>query len=92
VWTRLDDSKLKNVGGANETAIAFRVYGLNGQHFPRLVISLYDSINDAKNTAIVISVSRKENSKSWWNTCGIPRELIDDASDLLKEFSAKNKN
>ena len=54
MWTKLDASKLKNVGGADETAIAFRVYGLDGQNFPRLVISLYDSLNDMKNTAIII--------------------------------------
>jgi hypothetical protein len=59
-------------------------YGEDGKKWPLLQISIYDF--DTIRKGIRLSVSRKEDSKSWWEEIPIPYELTQDAADMLSNY------
>lgn len=85
MWKRLDESSLRNVGGIY--AKLKRVYGENGEHWPRLTIALYE---DAIYGGVKISVSRKDGPGGWWEECGAPVELLPDVAQMLTEYANGN--
>ena len=93
-WKRIDDKRnLRNpTRGPNQ-----RTYGWNGKMFPRLSLSIYNSLPVSKyfaNTplrrqispSIKVGCSYKEKGGYWWEQCDIPMELLSDLKELLKDF------
>lgn len=81
-WQRLDESKLKNVGG--NFAKLKRAYGKDGNPFPRIVISLYEDSFDKNDVKLSISCKRK--AGNWWEDCSLPLDLVDELHSLLQEY------
>lgn len=89
-WKRLDHSKLKNIGGSNKNSCVL-VYGQEGKHWPRLVISINSTVErylpeKSLGPDFTISCSEKESAGAWWGTVPIPKELIGDLIELLNRF------
>lgn len=86
MWKRLDETKLKNVGG-DEDVLAIRVYGQDGKPWPRLVMKVSDH-SWVPNGDLLLSCSYKERGE-WWDEASIPRELLSDLIEMLEETKAK---
>lgn len=89
-WKRIDHSKLKNIGGAEKDECVF-VYGQDGKHWPRLVISVRSTVDRYLPDKLLgsdfnVCCSEKESSGAWWGTVPIPKELIGDLIELLNRF------
>lgn len=78
MWKRIDDSNLRNIGG--DKHFLKRVYGWNGNKWPRLTLSIYRHFSGG----YTISANRKERG-SRWESIGIPNELFCDGAEMLVE-------
>lgn len=58
-----------------------RIFGLDGNQYPRLSISIYPNFLGVE--GLKIGVNRKDAPDGWWGECNLPAELIDDAIALL---------
>ncbi len=81
-WVQLDPAKLKNIG-KHESKLAIRVFGQNGNPFPRIVMSIYAAQFDRK--GFKIEVSRKEKAGDWWSEAEIPWELLGVVKEMVDE-------
>ena len=73
-WQRIDDKhRLRNKGG--DLGIR-RVYGKEGELWPRIVVCVYDK--DVYGEGFAVVASRKENTSAWWKDCLIPLECKND--------------
>jgi len=79
MWKRLDESKLRNVGG--EHHLSRRVYGWEGKLWPRLAISIYET----QRGYFKLNCSQKKRGR-WWETASIPQNLLTDAAEMLLEI------
>jgi len=92
MWQRLDETKLRNVGGGSP--IARRVYGLNGEKFPRLVISISRvdvllNSTQGRGDGYRTSCSIKSRGGEWWEEGAIPLELFTDLQQMIHEVRKK---
>lgn len=81
-----------------------RVYGWNGEDYPRMTISAYISRGDRYSTGdsypseFSVDCAVKLSADGWWGTVGrgthggVPVEFYDVAMELLKEAMAAFKN
>jgi hypothetical protein len=81
-WQRIDHRPLRNIGG--DLHLVKRVYGQDGQLWPRLSIGVY-----RQRQGLHIGVSRKRRPGEWWDNHDIPPELVNDVIELLKEAKAE---
>ena len=88
MWKRIDHRKLRNTG--SEHAIAGRIYGWEGKLWPRLAIHLY-KYDWATRKGLKISPSEKRDTKSWWEDCVIPEQLLSDVIEMLQEYLNSTK-
>lgn len=84
-WLPLDASRLKNIGGKSPERKSFRVFGLGGKPFPRLIISVWRWMDGGYK----IVASRKDGSKSWWGDVSIPDELLPVVPEMIAEVLEK---
>lgn len=84
MWQRLDEDKLQDKNTGGPYAILKRVYGQHGEEWPRLVMSVFDH---AIFSGVRLSISVKNNESSCWYDVGIPRELLNDAAEMLLEYA-----
>ena len=82
MWVRLNEKSLKNTGGK---ALAQRVYGWDGNPWPRLVLSIYQN-NSENYNGYQIGISRKMAAGKWWNPVPLPQELLAELCALLTEI------
>jgi len=91
-WVRIDNTrKLRNVGG--DLHLARRVYGRNGELWPRIAVAVYgDKFDDDGNPCqppkrFKVTCSTKTKPGAWWEDdyYGIPFELADDVCAMIKE-------
>jgi hypothetical protein len=89
-WQRLDDTAVANVGCNRDMVCMLRVYGMNGQRWPRLVISFYypDTFGD---DGVKISINRKKGPTYWWETVSLPLQLGPELCAMLTEFVAQEQ-
>lgn len=84
MWQRLEESTLRNAGGNN--AKVKRVYGMDGQPWPRLIIAIYEY----NASGVKLTCSIKDKPGSWWEgDSGIPKQLLDEAAEMLKEYASR---
>lgn len=98
MWKQLDIDKVNSeakrlrdelgpdvngVGGIYDTC---RVYGWNGEMWPRIVLSTCSNAHSGRSeTGLYVSFSRKNSPEEWWEKMVLPRELIPDLIELLTE-------
>jgi len=81
-WERLPLSKLRNVGCDPKMKLALRAYGLDGDLWPRLTISI---MRDVYYEGVRVCASDNKRSAAPWESIGIPDELLGEARDILTE-------
>lgn len=89
-WKRIDDRIRNNGNGVcgGDTAMVRRTYGLDGELWPRLTIAIHrDMIHLLPNRepGFAVGCSIKLKSGGWWDSVGIPCDLLDDVAEMLKE-------
>ena len=84
MWKSIDH-RVRVVSGATVE----RVYGWNGELFPRLSLCLW-SMTEGENRpwqdtspALKITCSERRTAKSWWHERSVPKALIDDLVEML---------
>ena len=88
MWLPLDDHKLQNVGGDRERAKVLRVFGWDGQLWPRLVIAIYQvPPGDLDEIGYLLDVSEKKNLKAWWTHVPVPESLLPVLREMLSEVA-----
>ena len=82
MWERIDTTKkLRNVGGSDPNLyIEKRVYGENGNLWPRLTLSIYKFSHE---DGFRIAANIKRDTKSWWEETSIPFELKSEILDMV---------
>ena len=71
-----------------------RVYGWNGQQWPKLVITIRDEVThnpvvgEDLSTGLLVSCSAQKTPRRWWRDHPIPVELLGDLIELLKVYQA----
>jgi len=86
MWKRLDETKLKNVGG-REDVLAIRVYGKDGKPWPRLVLKV-SAHSWLRPGELLLACDRKERG-GWWDVTCLPLELLSDFVEMLEEVKTK---
>lgn len=89
MWSKLNPSKLRNVGGRDESDLGLLVYGRNGKLWPRIAVLVTEGLGNDNEPAIRIGVSRKESAGSVWREVPLPSELVGDLHKLLVEVEGK---
>ena len=91
-WQRLLRAKNDGAGGEASREISTRrVYGVDGNPYPRIVLAIYrfqpnTMYNfDDTDVAIGIEVARKESSSEWWEKAAIPPELLSELVDMIDQ-------
>lgn len=94
-WVRLDEKKLRNTGHSRNHphVLSHRVYGKDGAKWPRISLSIYSFADLTPDAGFTLSASIKSGPGTWWETLhlGIPRELISDVVELMREAEEKLK-
>jgi hypothetical protein len=95
MWQRLDETKLKNLGGGepgDETpGEVRRAYGLHGKPWPRIVLSLLpdkgrfqdETGQWVERPVVRVGISEKRGPGAWWHEVPLPVELCVELSSLL---------
>ncbi len=84
MWTRLDDTKLRNASKSTEEREG-RTYGQDGKPWPRICVEVGKSPHDPNGYAV--SFSRKNGPGAWWYShIGLPLEILQDLPDLIQAY------
>ena len=96
VWKRIVPTDKNDGHGGNEPPddrvklkSIFNVYGFNGKQYPRLAISVCESVfGDAHGVpGFTLHASYKVDSRSFWDEASVPMELAHDALALIDQFA-----
>lgn len=91
-WTKLDQSKLRNVGGIH--AKLRNVYGIDGAVWPRLTLSIYEGHESecfwpGSTSSMKIECSIKTEPSAHWEKSPIPVELSEELIGIIREYQEK---
>ena len=89
-WVELDKSNVRNVAGYDKRGW-YRVFGLNGEPFPRIVIGIMLNTLDPEE-GYSVEISGKDKGGDWWGRRALPLELFPAMVDLLKEVTAEKES
>jgi hypothetical protein len=70
----------------SENIIESRAYGLNGNLYPRVVITIWlepQGYSMLPGAGFKVVCAIKRGPKHWWVNCGIPLQLVSEATRLL---------
>ena len=84
-WHRLNDSRLRNVGGRSTHVLSLRAYGIGKRRWPRLVLTVWRWGEGE----LRVEMSRKNSSKGFWEGCSLPASLVGDLAEMLGEAQAR---
>jgi hypothetical protein len=85
MWKRLDESKLRNMGGERGKRRAYGKDGKDGKTWPRIVLSVAPCTIYDEYKTFTINCSKKDGPGKWWEKSYIPEELRSELIDFLKE-------
>ena len=90
-WVQLDPAKLRNIGGESPNRLAIRVYGVHGEAFPRLTISVWKNgvLYSEGGIKIAASLKRGPGAAHWWEEYTIPTTLLPVVKELIDEALIK---
>lgn len=78
-WRRID-GRLRTQNPA-KVLPGGRVYGLNGDRWPRLYLSVWRTPDGVR-----VSCTRKEGPGRWWSEVDIPEEVFADLPELYSQL------
>jgi hypothetical protein len=82
MWKRLNEKRLKNLGGETGNR---RAYGKDGKLWPRIVLVVAPCLAHDDQKTFRVSCIIKESQRHWWTSSYIPEELRPELIELLGE-------